>query len=247
MQLSREEILGLMNNERYPLSNKYDPDWIIGNWIGSHCLWLQEALAQDMNLSPKQRVLDLGCGKAIHSIFLAKEYGVNVWATDLRITATDNWKRICDTGAGDMVFPIRADANDLPFADNFFDAMVSINALFFFTPDGQFLKEHIFRHVKPGGVIGVVVPGFFKKYLPIPAELKPHWHPDFDKWYTLEWWIDAFIKSDSVDIMIADTFPNHEGNMIYRKSARIVNAHEDPFNALAIDNITFIRLIAKRK
>jgi len=38
------------------------------------------------------RVLDLGCGKALSSIFLAKEYGTQVWATDLWISATDNRK-----------------------------------------------------------------------------------------------------------------------------------------------------------
>jgi len=49
-----------------------------------------------------------------------------------------------------------------------------------------------------------------------------------------------------VDIMIADTFPNQEGNAIFRKSTMIVNSHENPFHVLAMDNITFIRIIAKR-
>ena len=150
-------------------------------------------------------------------------------------------------GVEDRVFPIHADAVDLPFADEFFDVMVSINALFFFTPDGQFLRKHIFRHVKPGGEIGVVVPGFYEQYDPIPDELKAHWHPDFDRWHTLDWWKNAFNESGMVDIVIADTFPDGEGNTIYRKSAQMVNAHEEPFNVLAIDNITFIRIIAKRK
>jgi len=247
MELSRDEIIEIMNNERYPLSNKYDPDWITQNWMGSHCLWLQEALAKDMHLQLNHNILDLGCGKALSSIFLAKEFGVNVWATDLWNSATDNWKRIRDMGMGEKVFPIHADAKDLPFADDFFDAMVSINAVFFFTPDGQFLKEHIFRHVKPGGDIGIVVPGFYKQYNPIPDELKAHWHPDIDKWYTLDWWVNAIIVSNMVDIIIADTFPEKEGNMIYRKSTQMVNSHENPFNVLAIDNITFIRIIAKRK
>jgi len=246
MEYSHKEIHKIMNNELYPLSNKYDPDWIIQNWMGSHCLWLQEALAKNMNLLPNQHVLDLGCGKALSSIFLAREYGVNVWAADLWNNATDNFKRIQNMYMEDKVYPIHADANDLPFADDYFDAFVSINALFFFTPNGQFLKDHIFRHVKPGGEIGVVVPGFYKQYDPIPDDLKPHWHPDMDKWYTLEWWKDAFLESGMVDIIIADTFPNQEGNAIYRKSTMIVNAHENPFYVLAMDNITFIRIIAKR-
>ena len=56
------------------------------------------------------RVLDLGCGKAVISVFLAREFAVQVWATDLWISASDNSKRIADHGMSDGVFPIHADA-----------------------------------------------------------------------------------------------------------------------------------------
>ena len=58
-----------MKNPLYPLSSKYDPNWIIANQMGSHCLWLTEALARNMELKPGMRILDLGCGKALSSIF----------------------------------------------------------------------------------------------------------------------------------------------------------------------------------
>lgn len=51
--------------------------------MGPNVLWLAEALSQMMDLRPGMRVLDMGCGKAISSIFLAKEFGLEVWATDL--------------------------------------------------------------------------------------------------------------------------------------------------------------------
>jgi len=38
---------------------------------------------QVLTLRPGMRVLDLGCGTALTSIFLAREYDVEVWATDL--------------------------------------------------------------------------------------------------------------------------------------------------------------------
>jgi len=59
--------------------------------MGPNSLWLTEWLCEAIDLKPNMRVLDLGCGKAISSVFLAKEFGVQVWAYDLWIKATDNW------------------------------------------------------------------------------------------------------------------------------------------------------------
>lgn len=248
MTYARDEVLDMMKNEKYPRSSRYDPDWILQNMMGSHSLWLQESLARDMNLKPGMRVLDLGCGKALSSIFLAKEFGLRVWATDLWIGATDNWKRICEMGMEDFVCPIHADAQALPFAEDFFDVLMSVNSLFFYVTDGDFLREKILKHVKPGGEIGVIIPGFHQAYTHgVPEELKPYWLDELNKWHTLQWWIDCFEASGIVDLLVADTLPDNEGSMIYRKSSMMVGAHEEPFNVIARDNITFIRLIARRK
>lgn len=248
MNLTKEQIYELMRDKRYPLTLKYDPDWILDNYMGSHCLWLQESLAQEMHLQPGMRVLDLGCGKAISSIFLAKEFGIQVWATDLWISSTDNWKRIREKGADGMVFPIHADARELPYADEFFDAMVSINSLFFYATDEAFLKDHILRHVTPGGEIGIIVPGFYKEYSDgIPAELKPYWLEELNNWHTLSWWENHLDSSGMVDIILSDTLPDNEGNMLFKRSAMMLNELETPFNVIAGDNVTFIRIIARRK
>jgi cyclopropane fatty-acyl-phospholipid synthase-like methyltransferase len=39
-------------------------------------------------------VLDMGCGTALSSIFLAREFGVEVWAVDLWVPPYDNFTRI---------------------------------------------------------------------------------------------------------------------------------------------------------
>jgi hypothetical protein len=49
---------------------------------------------------------------------------VQVWATDLWISATANWDRIRHTDVESLVFPIFADAHALPFAEAFFDTAV---------------------------------------------------------------------------------------------------------------------------
>ncbi|MGB9939171.1 SAM-dependent methyltransferase [Methanosarcina sp.] len=64
-----------------------------------------------MKLEKGMRVLDPGCGKGLTSIFLAKEYDVTVSATDLWISATENYERIKSMGLEDRIIPIHTDAH----------------------------------------------------------------------------------------------------------------------------------------
>ena len=84
----------MLRLERFPLSSKYDPEWVLENEMGPSALWLTEWLCEGMDIRPGMRVLDMGCGKVMSSIFLAKEFGAEVWAIDLWISATDNWRRV---------------------------------------------------------------------------------------------------------------------------------------------------------
>jgi len=143
-------------SDRFPRSSKYHPDWIIKNGMTgtANTLWLTEWSASAMELKPGMRVLDLGCGRAISSIFLAREYAVQVWATDLWIGASENLPRIRDAGLQDQVLPIHADARALPYAGEFFDAIVSIDAYPHFGTDDLYLN-YLAHFVKPGGQIGI--------------------------------------------------------------------------------------------
>ncbi len=110
-------------SDRFPRASGYHPDWVLASVSGAaNALWLAEWLAEAMDLKPAMRVLDLGCGRAISSIFLAREFGVQVWATDLWISASENLRRIRDAGIDGHFFPLHADARALPFAGSFFDA-----------------------------------------------------------------------------------------------------------------------------
>src|SRR5687768_4019721 len=105
-----------LDSEQFPLANRYNPEWVIANASGgANALWLTEWLAPTLGLQSGMRVLDLGCGRASSSIFLRREFGVEVWATDLWISASENMERIQDAGVDDGVFPLHADARGLPF------------------------------------------------------------------------------------------------------------------------------------
>ncbi len=81
----------------FPRSEKYDGAWVEKNSMGPNTLWLMESLCERVELEQGMRVLDLGCGRAISSIFLAREFDVQVWATDLWIHPSENWPRIRST------------------------------------------------------------------------------------------------------------------------------------------------------
>jgi SAM-dependent methyltransferase len=232
---------------RYPRASKYDPKWIFDNQVGSQCLWLVESLAQAIRLQPSMRVLDLGCGTAIESIFLAREFGVQVWATDARVNPTENWKRICECGAADRVFPLQANALKLPYPDEFFDAIVSINALQFFGTDDLFLTNHLLRMVKPGGQIGIVVPGLVEEFEQVPAHLQPYWDPSFFAWHSAAWWRQHWDKTGLVDMQVADSFPDGEGYKIFATWEKVMRRKRRMVGEDAGRAITFIRMVAEKK
>ncbi len=129
MKRTKEELAEAFKPEEFPRSAKYDPGWVIENLMGPNVLWLTESLSQVIQLEPGMRVLDMGCGRAISSIFLVKEFDVQVWATDLWIKPSENAGRIRDADVEDRIFPVHSEAHSLPFADEFFDAIVSMECL----------------------------------------------------------------------------------------------------------------------
>ena len=70
------ELTARLAKPQFPRSSKYDGRFVVDNLMGPNVLWLAEYASEAMTLKPGMRVLDLGCGKAISSIFFAKEFGV---------------------------------------------------------------------------------------------------------------------------------------------------------------------------
>lgn len=195
---------------RFPRASRYHPDWILsGVSGGANPLWLSEWLAEAMDLRPGQRVLDLGCGRGLSSIFLCREFGVQVWATDLWFSAEENALRVRDAGVEGGVFPIHADARALPFAEGFFDAVVSIDSFMYYGTDDTYLN-YLTRFVRPGGAIGIALAGFIEEIDEvIPQPLAEWWaaeHPSC--LHSAGWWRRHWQRSGIVDVALADTLPD---------------------------------------
>lgn len=194
---------------RFPRSSKYHPEWVIASVSGGgNSLWLTEWLAEALDLRPGMRVLDLGCGRAASSIFLRREFDLQVWATDLWFSASENLRRIQDAGVSDGVFPIHADARSLPFAAEFFDAVVSIDSFVYYGTDDLYLS-YLARFVKPGGKLGIAGAGLLREIEgPLPVHLQEWWTPDLWCLHSPEWWRRHWQRTGVVDIELADSLPD---------------------------------------
>ena len=198
----------MLFDERFPRSSTYDPEWVLANQMGPNALWLAESLCERMTLKPGMRVLDMGCGTAMSSIFLAKEYGVQVWANDLWISAEDNRVRIAEAGVEDLVTPVRAEAHSLLYERGFFDAAISIDSFHYYGTSDTYLG-YFTIFLKPGAQIGITNPGLVKDFegeLPSYLTEKDErgysfWDPkEFWSFHTAHWWRNHWEHTGIVDI-----------------------------------------------
>ncbi len=187
--------------KKFPRTEKYDTNWVHENWMGPNPLWLLEELCEHIALKPGMKVLDMGCGKGITSVFLAKEFGVTVFANDLWISATENLKRFEEAGVAERVFPIHAEAHALPYAEGFFDAAISIDSYQYFGADEMYFPCTYSKLVKTGGQFGIVVPGLTKEFdKGYPDTLKEHWEGEMFSFHSKHWWRHLWEKTEIVDI-----------------------------------------------
>jgi len=237
-------------SERFPRSSRYHPEWILASVSGgANSLWLTEWLAAALALRPGMRVLDLGCGRASSSIFLRREFGVQVWATDLWFSASENIQRIRDAGVEDGVFPIHADARSLPFAAGFFDAIVSIDSFFYYGTDDLYLN-YLARFVKPEGPVGIAGAGLMREIDgQLPDHLREWWTPDLWCLHSAAWWRRHWERTGIMDIELADDMP--EGWQRWLDWHRVVAPdNEAEIKALEADRgryLGYVRLVGRRR
>jgi SAM-dependent methyltransferase len=252
-----DELRRRLTRPRFPRSAGYDPRWLIENWMGPSAMWLLEWLCATLDLPTGARVLDLGCGKAVTSIFLAKEYDARVVAADLWIKPSENWQRISAAGLAEKIVPLHAEAHDLPFAEGYFDAVVSVDAYHYFGTDDLYLS-YLSRFVRPGGQIGIVVPGLTAELDDgVPEHLEPFWEPDFWTFHSPEWWARLWSRSGVVEDVRADLLEDGWRDWLEWSEAVVETTHDDFARAVsgrepkmlradAGRHLGFTRVVARR-
>ena len=175
----------------YSKSEKYNSPELQAMIMGPNPVKLEEELLLDHRIPEGAVVCDLGSGQGLTSVFLAKEYGFTVYAADLWSDPEENRKFFDAMGLDrGQIIPVKADAADLPFEKEFFDAVVSTDSYNYFGRDPRFLDEKLLPFVKSGGYIYIAIPGMKKDcHNALPPELLLSWTPEqLDYLHDAEYW-----------------------------------------------------------
>lgn len=191
-----------MNEAKY---NKYKDFYTKDYLMGLNSFLLLDELVNENAAALGGRILDLGCGQALTSIFLANETAAkSVYALDLWIEPTDNMKRIISHSLEDKIIPLKGDALVLPFAKDYFDTIISVDTYHYFGCAEGIFAEKILPFVKKGGSILIAVPGI--RYEPAGKELElfKEWaeNGDHELFHTAEWWKNHLLKNTDGQIEI---------------------------------------------
>jgi ubiquinone/menaquinone biosynthesis C-methylase UbiE len=164
------------------LKLKQQATWSAGDYavIGTRLQIVGEMLAEALDLHAGQKVLDVAAGNGNATLACARR-NCEVVSTDYVGALLKRGQARAEADGLSVQFR-EADAENLPFADGSFDAVVSTFGVMF-TPDQERAARELARVCRPGGKIGLAnwtptgfIGELFKvigKHLPPPAGVKP--------------------------------------------------------------------------
>jgi ubiquinone/menaquinone biosynthesis C-methylase UbiE len=114
-----------------------------------------ERLVELCHIEAGDHVLDVGCGAGATPVYLAKTYGCRVTGVDILPRMVERAGELAQREGVAHLTEFRvADAQDLPFDDDLFDAVIT-ESVTAFPEDKQRAVEEYVRVTKPGGYVGL--------------------------------------------------------------------------------------------
>ncbi len=197
----------------YVLSKKYDTEELQSKIMGPNPVKLEEELLLGNKIPKGATVCDLGSGQGLTSVFLAKEYGFRVYAADLWSDPEENRKFFDSMGLDkDQIIPVKADATDLPFEKNFFDAVVSTDSYNYFGRDESYLDGKLLPFLRSGGYIYIAIPGMKKDcHDNLPPELLLSWTPEqMDYMHDSDYWLKTVSACRGAEVLEVSEMESNE-------------------------------------
>lgn len=189
---------------KYMRSRAYETPELLEKMMGPNPVKLEEELLQHHRIPKQAVVCDLGSGQGLTSVFLAKEYGFTVYAADLWSEPEEHSQFFQEMGVtAQQVIPVKADAMQLPFAPEFFDAVISTDSYHYFGRDPKYLDEKLLPFVKHGGYIYVAIPGMKTDcHDCLPPELLLSWTPEeLDYLHDVTYWKSIVSQSQDAQLI----------------------------------------------
>jgi len=234
----------------YKLSKKYDR--LMNKIMGPNPVKLCEELLDDTHLSKGDRVCDLGSGQGLTSLFMAKEYGFKVYASDLWSEPRENQAFFASEGLSESdILAVKADAEALPFEKEFFDGVVCTDSYNYFGRNGAYLDQKLLPFVKKGGYIYLAITGMKQDYhANLPQELLLSWTPEQMEYIQdIAYWKGIFEKSNDAELLeISEMYSNNEvwADWLKQENPYAVGDRKS-MNAGAGKYLNFIKAVLRKK
>ncbi len=131
-----------------------------GEKMEAHHLDITEKTIQRMNLRPGERVLDLGCGSGWATRLLARLVadGPEGFGQVVGVDVSDEMIRVARAASKDFenVMYVWGSASRIPWEENFFDKMLSVES-FYYYPDQERALAELFRVLAPKGRMFILI------------------------------------------------------------------------------------------
>lgn len=198
-------------------------------------------LVEATHIQPGMRVLEVGGGSGQVAATLAKHWNVSVvtlepWTDGSEIRNVAN-----DLGVGSRVLPMRLKAQELPFADETFDAVISIGSFEMIGDERPQALTELMRVTKSGAHLGIAEPMGRTEVAPDEIALLDEQHNlGFQQCFrTVAWYSDLF-KAHGLDISTAEYFEESRAWWLdYRETSNISEAEK---NLILLDDDRYLAL-----
>jgi len=128
-----------------------------------------EKLIELCHIDEGKCVLDVGCGVGVTPVYIAKKHGARVTGVDISAKMVEqSIERARVERVTDRVEFRVADAQDLPFDDDEFDAVITESVIALVEDQQKAINEFV-RVTKPGGYVGLNETAWLK--VPPPPEV----------------------------------------------------------------------------